>query len=402
MAKRPFFEDFNGSHLQKKHKQNRDDRRSSGYIDRDAPLTFSSRPEYRRRDDGNPRPQENPALKDDYPGALSQLPAATGSKADVPAYTPFKVPKGLPDLPEIKDPALREAPFTHKSMASHHHSRSTAINDVTYERLEFLGDAYLELFASRLVYHHYPSLPAGSQSQLRELLVKNETLSQYARAYGFEQRVHVDSLMRMEADVQSKGKGNKGLNKVLGDVFEAYIAAAILSDSEDGFAVVEKWLTALWAPKLIEAAKLDRAAGTGFVADGNVDPLKTYNPTAKAELQKRLLGQDVKLDYVVDKPTVELKGDQLGQNRHFIALYLTGYGHERKLLGKGEGKNKVEAGNWAATEAMFGEAKELVEKCTAEMTKQREARKKEREEKEKAAKETAGKGGEGEEKKQKA
>ena len=189
---------------------------------------------------------------------------------------------------------------------------------------------------------------------------------------------------------------------MLGDVFEAYIAAVILSDPEDGFSVVEKWLTALWAPKLIEAAKLDRAAGTGFVADGNVDPLKTYNPTAKAELQKRILGQDVKLDYVVDKPTVELKGDQLGQNRHFVALYLTGYGHERKLLGKGEGKNKVEAGNWAATEAMFGEAKELVEKCTAEMTKQREARKKEREEKEKAAKETAGKGGEGEEKKQKA
>ena len=81
------------------------------------------------------------------------------------------------------------------------------------------------------------------------------------------------------------------------------------------------------------------------------------------------------------KDTVELKGDQLGQNRHFIALYLTGYGYDKKLLGKGEGKNKVEAGNWAATEAMHGECKGLVEECEENLRVLREQKAKEKEEK---------------------
>ena len=70
-----------------------------------------------------------------------------------------------------------------------------------------------------------------------------------------------------------------------------------------------------------------------------------------------------KLFYETYQDSIELKGDKLGQTRHFIAVYLTGYGYEKKLLGKGEGKNKVEAGNWAAIEAMYGDSKDLVDEC---------------------------------------
>lgn len=281
----------------------------------------------------------------------------------VPAYTPFTTSTRLPLLPPILTPSLQAAPFKHKSTTSY--SRTTSSTpDPTYERLEFLGDAYIELIASRLIYARFGHLPAGRQSQLRELVVKNETLAEYSRAYGFDKRVEVSSMEQMVNE--AKQKGNKGFNKVLGDVFEAYVAAVILSDEEHGFATAEKWLTGLWARKLEDAAREDRMNGGGVSLthlDSTADLKRIYDPTAKEQLQKRILGNQVTLKYEPWKPTVELKGDLLGQNRHFIALYLTGYGFERKLLGKGEGKNKVEAGNWAAVEAMHGEAKGLVEEC---------------------------------------
>ena len=130
----------------------------------------------------------------DYAAGLQQLPPPSSVRAEVSPYVPFVVAKNLPPLPEINDSSLVESPFRHKS-ASYGYDRSSTTSDVTYERLEFLGDAYLELFASRLIYHHFPALQAGAQSQVRELLVKNETLSEYARLYGFQDRVDRKSVV---------------------------------------------------------------------------------------------------------------------------------------------------------------------------------------------------------------
>lgn len=358
---------------------------------------------------GSPHTQHRPHSRDthrhqehrerkgiSYEEAITHLPPPTSPSAPIQPYTPFTIPAHqLPPLPPIISPFLASAPFKHKSLlpaynrssaafpsSSSSPTKTTPQAEMTYERLEFLGDAYIELLATRLIFSRFPSLPAGSQSQLRELLVKNETLAEYSRAYGFDKRVEVGA---MEAMLEDGRKRNKGFNKVLGDVFEAYVAAVVLDDDGGGVEVVEKWLTALWAPKLLEAARNDRSYAynpeLALTHDADTaDPSKLYNPTAKAELQKRLQpSRDVKLSYETYKDSVELKGDQLGQNRHFIALYLTGYGYERKLLGKGEGKNKVEAGNWAATEAMHGKCKEVVEECEAKLAVIKEEKWKERE-----------------------
>ena len=303
--------------------------------------------------------------------AVEKLPPETWPLSYVPGYIPFTVPRGLPELPLITDASLATAPFKHKSAIAYSRSATVTGNgDLTYERLEFLGDAYIELFASRLIFSRFSHLPAGQMSQLRELLVKNETLWEYGCAYGLDKKVQVADLEHMQRD--SKDRGNKGFKKVIGDVFEAYIAAVVLSDPDEGFAVAEKWMTALWAPKLYEAAKRDRSYGHKFIFHGDAndasDPRKIYNPAGKADLQRRIMiGSETKLSYEPYQASVELKGDQLGQSRHFIALYLTGYGYERKLLGKGEGKNKVEAGNWAANEAMHGDCKSLIDRCEQEM-----------------------------------
>ncbi|EMC97171.1 hypothetical protein BAUCODRAFT_69163 [Baudoinia panamericana UAMH 10762] len=301
--------------------------------------------------------------------AIAKLPSPTPTTTlpPVSAYTPFTVPAGLPSLPSIVDLDLATAPFRHKSATANYNRSSSAPTAVTYEKLEFLGDAQIEHLASRLLYTRFPHLLAGQQSQLRELLVKNETLAEYARAYGFEGKVQVAELATsMNGGGGHEKKGNKGFNKVLGDVFEAYVAAVILSHGDEGFAIAEKWMTSLWAPKLVEATS---------GRDSNI-----YDPTAKATLQKLLLGsKDTRLDYTPYKKSVELKGDRLGQNRHFIAVYLTGYGYDRRLLGKGEGRNKVEAGNWAAVDAMFGEGTDVVEECAGRLRVAREARQREKE-----------------------
>lgn len=347
------------------------------------PVERSQQHKKQKQDRGSQRYEQQ---RDDHRRDVCTLPPSTSQSAEVPAYVPFTVSAALPALPPVFEGPLAKACFTHRSAASYHRSSSTG--DITYERLEFVGDAYIELIATRLIFERYYNLTVGQQSQLRELLVKNETLAEYSRAYGFEKRIEISQREKMQdAAAVRLGYGGKGLNKVLGDVFEAYIAAVVMSDTEHGFAVAEKWLTTLWAPKLQEVKHKFRASDpTTPISSDSVDPLATYNPTAKADLQKRILSsKDVKLEYVAYQKSLELKGTELGQNMHFIALYLTGYGYQRKELGKGSGKNKVEAGNWAAQKAMFGEAREIVEECEKVNLEAKERRRVEKEKKEAAS-----------------
>lgn len=321
----------------------------------------------------------------------------------------------LPPLPPIK-PQYQKTAFCHKSLYTT--SRELATSDLTYERLEFLGDAYIELFASRLIYESYSHLPAGRMSQVRELLVKNETLAELSRSYGFHERIAVGAEIG-ELVRDSRGRGNKGYNKIVGDVFEAYVAAVVLSDFEGrGFEKAERWCRDLWEAKLERAKKEDRsllppppppptlAAAAGDeakdedakeeeAADDNIHLRTTYDPNAKATLQKRIYHQPlIRLFYETDRPTIELKGDQKGQNVHFIALYVEEEasasasttddeklrGKKRYLLAKGQGKNKVEAGNWAAVEAMYGPMRQRVEELEGRVREEKARRAREREE----------------------
>lgn len=325
----------------------------------------------------------------------------------------------LPPLPPIK-PEYQKTAFCHKSLYTT--SRELATSDLTYERLEFLGDAYIELFASRLIYESYSHLPAGRMSQVRELLVKNETLAELSRSYGFDGKIAVGAEIG-ELVRDSHGRGNKGYNKIVGDVFEAYVAAVVLSDFEGrGFEKAEAWCRDLWEAKLERAKKEDRsllppppppptlAAAVGDEAkeegkekeeaDDNIHLhllRTTYDPNAKATLQKRIYHQPlIRLFYETDRPTIELKGDQKGQNVHFIALYVeittpttasavTAADNDenipkKTLLAKGQGKNKVEAGNWAAVEAMYGPMRLRVEELEGRVREEKARRAREREE----------------------
>ncbi|KAK6002494.1 hypothetical protein QM012_001244 [Aureobasidium pullulans] len=257
----------------------------------------------------------------------------------------------LPTLPRVPDGPYSRAPFVHKS--SSQHDRTSAVGDMTYERLEFLGDAYLEVIATRLIFSRYPHLAAGRQAQIRERLVKNDTLTQFSMAYNFQDR------LKAGGGERELGKAS---GKILADVFEAYVAAVILSDPVDGFKRAETWLTELWAPILLrEFGPISSDGGATF---------NEYNQNAKQELQQKIVGRDVKLEYLENRPMEQTKHMQ----RYFISLFLTGWGFEKHLLGSGEGQNKVEAGNRAAMDAMV-KSKDIVDEAARKLSALREQRK---------------------------
>jgi ribonuclease-3 len=234
-----------------------------------------------------------------------------------PQNTQRPASDGLPQLPKIGDEYVNIV-FTHPSQA---HQDPQA----SYDRLEFLGDAYLELYATQLIFDRFPDLEVGKMSQLRETLVRNETIGQYASLYGLDKQLkNYKQFQNSPAHVWLKIKG---------DVFEAYVAAVVLS-SPNGADTVKTWLHQLWEPK-VQAA----AASTPPV------PKKT-----KEELAKKVLMKGTKINYVDEKPPLVHYGQ--GREEYFVGVYFTGFDWENQYLGSGRGLSRVEAGLFAAADAL--------------------------------------------------
>jgi ribonuclease III len=236
--------------------------------------------------------------------------------------TQNEAPKNLPALPPISA-AMWKTVFTHQSAVPNKESMTQL---ASYERLEFLGDAYIEVMATRLIWSRFKNLPAGRLSQLRELLVKNQTLGEIASKYG------LDTQIKTTTDVRSNPKQ---WAKVKGDLIEAYVAAIVLPDEEmggAGFAAAEKWLHQLWVPKF----------------EGVLEE-KVPDVNAKDALSRKVVSRGVRLEYLEERPMEQLKG---GQQTYFIGAFLTGWGYKRQHLGSGKALNKTGAGNLAADDAL--------------------------------------------------
>lgn len=239
------------------------------------------------------------------------------SKATKPAVQRVS----LPDLPSIHDASLERAVFTHPGAPVNIAPEGMEHN---YDRLEVLGDAYVEVIATRLIWDQFKDMPAGRMSQVREDLVKNETLAGFASQYGFDKRVSVS------VPEEQKAQSKRWL-KIRGDVFEAYVAAVILSSPDRGFDMVEQWLRALWLPRLSQ-----------------VQPVQTVL-RYKEQLAKKIMGKGIKLRYVEEQPAKQLDG---GMQAYYIGVYLTGWGWQDQHLGSGSGLNKAIAGDEAANRAL--------------------------------------------------
>lgn len=230
-------------------------------------------------------------------------------------------PVSLPDLPSVHNASLERAVFTHPGAPVNIAPEGMEQN---YDRLEVLGDAYVEVIATRLIWDQFKNMPAGRMSQVREDLVKNETLAGFASQYGFDKRVSVS------VPEEQKAQSKRWL-KIRGDVFEAYVAAVILSNPDHGFDMVEQWLRELWLPRLSQ-----------------VQPVQTVL-RYKEQLAKKVMSKGIKLRYVEEQPVKQLDG---GMQTYYIGVYLTGWGWQDQHLGSGTGLNKAIAGDEAANRAL--------------------------------------------------
>jgi len=120
------------------------------------------------------------------------------------------------------------------------------------ERLEFLGDAVLELVVTEKLYQQYPSKPEGELTTWRAALVNAKILSEIARSLKFN-----DFLLLSRGEGQEEGKAR---DYILANTMESFIGALYL---DQGLKVCEKFieehilsrLPAILSEKLFEDAK---------------------------------------------------------------------------------------------------------------------------------------------------
>ncbi len=87
----------------------------------------------------------------------------------------------------------------------------------SYEQLEFMGDAVLDLVVSEIIFEKYPASTEGFMTQLRSQLVKGEKLAEIARNIGLMEYIELGDRVR--------NQGVENADSVLADVFEALVGA---------------------------------------------------------------------------------------------------------------------------------------------------------------------------------
>ena len=117
---------------------------------------------------------------------------------------------------EFKDTSLLDQAFTHSSYVNEHRYMQLADN----ERLEFLGDAVLELVVSEFLYGYYQKLPEGKLTKLRAAIVCEDSLAKFAKECQFDQYIRLG-----KGEENSKGRERPSL---LCDLFESFLGALYL------------------------------------------------------------------------------------------------------------------------------------------------------------------------------
>lgn len=206
----------------------------------------------------------------------------------------------------FSEPALLKLALTHRSVSSEDPAR----ND--NERLEFLGDAVLQLVITHVLYDRYPHLAEGQMAKVRAAVVSRGALAEIARALGLGD--HVD----LSPAEQSTGGRDK--DSILADAMEALIGAIYL---DGGLEPARSVILELWDSRVAERAK---------------DPgVKDY----KTRLQELVARQGLRPEYRV-------VGSGPDHDRRFTAEVLV----SGRRQGSGEGRSKKEAEQAAAREAL--------------------------------------------------
>lgn len=131
------------------------------------------------------------------------------------------------ELPAFHNPALLETALTHRSALNERLSAATESN----ERLEFLGDAVLELVSTEYLYQRCADEPEGVLTAYRSALVKTTTLATVAQTLHLGERLYLS-----RGEESTGGRSNTSL---LADTLEAVIGALYL---DQGYAITKVFI----------------------------------------------------------------------------------------------------------------------------------------------------------------
>ena len=207
---------------------------------------------------------------------------------------------------EFADQTLLRLALTHRSVSSEDSSRADN------ERLEFLGDAVLQLVVTDHIYRSYAELPEGQLAKVRAAVVSRVALSDVARALGLGEY--------LELAPSEDATGGRDKDSILADAVEAVIGAVYL---DAGLAEAAALILRLWADRIEERAKRPG--------------VKDY----KTRLQEVLARQGT-------RPHYRVEGTGPDHDRWFTATVSV----NGSVAGTGEGRSKKAAEQVAASQAL--------------------------------------------------
>lgn len=209
---------------------------------------------------------------------------------------------------DFKRTALLRQAITHSSFAHEQGLDAAECN----ERLEFLGDAVLELCISDFLYHRHADMAEGELTQRRANLVCESTLATIAKKLNLG-----NYLLLGQGESQEKGREKES---ILADAMEAIFGAIFL---DGGIEEVRNLILRMFTP----------------LADKAVKQAKDCKSTLQELLQKN--SKETAVYTIIDESGP-------AHQRKFIAEA----SHQGRVLGKGEGRSKKEAEQKAAEEAL--------------------------------------------------
>ena len=209
---------------------------------------------------------------------------------------------------DFKRTALLRQAITHSSFSHEQGLDAAECN----ERLEFLGDAVLELCISDFLYHRNMNMPEGQLTQHRANMVCETTLAMLARKLNLG-----NYLLLGQGESRENGREK---DSILSDAMEAIFGAIFL---DGGIDAVRNVIFRMFAP----------------LADVKAKPAKDHKSTLQEILQKT--SKETAVYTIIEESGPAHKKNFVAQARH-----------KGKVLGVGSGKSKKEAAQSAAAAAL--------------------------------------------------
>lgn len=116
---------------------------------------------------------------------------------------------------ELMDTAFIHSSYVNENKSVHHDN----------ERLEFMGDAVLQIYSSYKLFAFKPELSEGKMTLFRSKLVNEQALAAYVREHGLSQF--------LKLGVGEEKSGGRDRDSILADMFEAFIGAFYLCNGFD-------------------------------------------------------------------------------------------------------------------------------------------------------------------------